>query len=34
MNAIVDATGIDLFEIPIKPKELLAKLGGGQDGDN
>ena len=34
MNAIHDATGVDLFAIPVKPKELLAKIGGGQDANN
>jgi len=34
MNAIQDATGVDLFAIPVKPKDLLAKIGGGRDGKN
>ncbi len=34
MNAIQDATGVDLFEIPVKPKELLSKLRGDHNGDN
>lgn len=28
LNAIKDATGVDLFEIPVKPKVLLEKMGG------
>ncbi len=28
LNAIQDATAVDLFEIPVKPKDLLAKTGG------
>ncbi len=34
LNAIQDATEIDLFEIPVKPKELLAKIGGANNGNN
>ena len=28
LNAIKDATGVDLFEIPVKAKVLLEKMGG------
>lgn len=34
LNAIHDATNVDLFEIPVKPKELLSKIGGGQNGNS
>ncbi len=34
LNAIQDATGVDLFEIPVKPKDLLAKTGGNHNGKN
>lgn len=33
LNAIQDATGVELFEIPVKPKELLEKIGGGLNGN-
>lgn len=34
LNAIHDATKVDLFEIPVKPKTLLSQSGGGHNGND